>query len=483
MDVDRLVAKVGTFARERCGLPSGARVVVGVSGGPDSLTLLDVLHRLGYHVVAAHYHHGLREQAAADEAAAHALAQTLGVPWVREQGNVAQRAASQKLPLEAAAREARYAFLFATARAHNATAVAVGHTADDQVETLLLHILRGSGLTGLGGLRPRRLFPAWDPQRPLVRPLLPLRRAETVAYARARGLPLRWDASNWDRRFLRNRLRLDLLPRLRAENPAFDAALLRLAESAAADEDFLAAEAARRLPDVLVRQEADYVALDRAAFLRAHPALQRRWLRALANSLSPTHQPDFSQVETARGQAQHPGRGARPWFGRLALWVEPQHLWIVRDGATLPAEAWPQLPAPTAAFALNPGERLPLNAGWTLEVGQPRPLPPDWRAHATAATVWLDADRVTFPLTIRARQPGDTLAPLGLHGRQKIADLMINAKIPQRVRDRWPLVVSQKHILWVPLLRLSQQARVTSQTRTAIALRIFKEVFDGPVSP
>ena len=181
MHTETLLAKVGQFAQAACGLKAGARVVVGVSGGPDSLTLLDMLHRLGYAVIAAHYHHGLRAAADADEAAARTLAQTLGVPWVRESGNIAAQAAAQRLSLEAAARTARYRFLFRTAQTHHADAVAVGHTADDQVETVLMHILRGSGLAGLGGLRPRRILPSWDDQRPLVRPLPPLRREETVA--------------------------------------------------------------------------------------------------------------------------------------------------------------------------------------------------------------------------------------------------------------------------------------------------------------
>ncbi|NPA93081.1 MAG: tRNA lysidine(34) synthetase TilS [Chloroflexi bacterium] len=480
MQTETLLAKVGQFAQRACGLPRGARVVVGVSGGADSLTLLDALHRLGYTVIAAHYHHGLRAEADADEAAARTLAQALGVPWVRESGDVAALAAARGLSLEAAAREARYRFLFRVAQTYQAEAVAVGHTADDQAETVLMHILRGSGLAGLSGLRARRVIPAWDATRALVRPLLPLRRAETVAYAHAHGLPVRWDASNWDRRFFRNRARLDLLPRLRAENPAVDAALVRLAEAAAADEDFLAAEAARRLPQVLAARGKGYIALARTAFLQAHPALQRRWLREMAATLT-GQQPEFAQVELARERAQHPGRGAHPWFGGLRLWVEPQHLWLTTAETALPTEAWPQLPTDDTFF-LPAGERLKLADGWVLEASPPQPLPADWRTRASAAAVWLDATQMAFPLTVRPRRPGDVIAPLGLDGRQKISDLMINAKIPQRLRARWPLVISRQRVVWVPLLALAHHARITPQTRVAVQLRISKEVLDGIVS-
>ncbi len=474
MPAETLLERVGRFARTACSLPAGVRVVVGVSGGADSLTLLDMLHRLGYAVIAAHYHHGLRAEADADEAAARAWAETLGVPWVRARGNVKALASSRRLSLESAAREARYGFLFAVAREHRAAAVAVGHTADDQAETVLMHIVRGSGLAGLAGLRPRRVLPAWDDARPLVRPLLPLRRAETVAYARARGLPVRWDASNWQRRFFRNRVRLDLLPRLRAENPAVDAALVRLAEAAATDEDFLAAEAARRLPDVLACRGEGYAALHRAAFLEAHPALQRRWLRTLAVALG-ARQPDFAHVEAARQHAARPSGGARPWFAALRLWVEPQHLWLVAGEAALPAAAWPQLPAANA-FPLGAGERVALAAGWVLEASPPQPLPADWRTRASHARVWVDADRAGFPLTVRPRRDGDRIALLGMEGHQKISDLMVNAHIPQRLRDRWPLVVSRRGVLWAPLLAVSRLAPVTPHTRVAVQLRIFKEV-------
>ncbi len=480
MQTEMLLTKIGQFAQEACGLHQGTRVVVGVSGGADSLTLLDALHRLGYTVIAAHYHHGLRAEADADETAARALAQTLGVPWVREGSDVASLATARGLSLEAAAREARYRFLFHVAQIYQAEAVAVGHTADDQAETVLMHILRGSGLAGLSGLRARRVIPAWDATRALVRPLLPLQRAETVAYAHARGLPVRWDASNWDRRFFRNRVRLDLLPRLRAENPAVDAALIRLADAAAADEDFLAAEATRRLPQVLSARGKGYAALARAEFLRAHPALQRRWLRKIAETLT-GHQPEFAQVELARKWAQRPGGGARTWFGNLQLWVEPQHLWLTTSETALPTEAWPQLPT-EGTFALPAGKHLKLANGWVLEASPPQPLPADWRTRASTAAVWLDATQIAFPLAVRPRRPGDSLALLGLKGRQKISDLMINAKIPQRLRARWPLVISRQRVVWVPLLALAHHTRITPQTHVAVQLRIFKEVLDGIVS-
>ncbi len=466
---DELQEAVHAALRSACGLESSAPLVVGVSGGPDSLALLHALHALGYAVTAAHFHHGLREAADADAAAVEAVAGRLGVPLVVGRGDVAAQAAAHREGLEAAAREARYRFLFAVAREQRAAAVAVGHTADDQSETVLMHLLRGSGLTGLAGLRPCRLLPRWDAEIPLARPLLGVRRTETVAYARRHGLPLRWDASNWQRDFFRNRVRLDLLPRLRAENPALDGALGRLALAAAADEDFLAAEARRRFGEVLAAEGAGFVGLHRQAFLEAPVALQRRWLRRAAERLGGA-EIGFAQVEAARAAAARPGGGARDWFRGLKLWVEPETLWAARAGAHLPSEAWPQLPA-DGVFLLEPGGALPLAVGWMLTASAPAPPPKS--PPAETARVWLDAARLVFPLQVRPRRPGDMLAPLGMGGRrQKVADLMVNAKIPQRLRARWPLVVSGGEVVWVPLLAISHRARLTSATTVVVRLTL-----------
>ncbi len=466
---DELQEAVCLALASACGLERGARLVVGVSGGPDSLTLLHALHALGFEVIAAHLHHGLREAADADAAAVEAVARRLGVPLVVGRDDVAALAAAGRQSLEDAAREARYRFLFRVAREQRAVAVTVGHTADDQSETVLMHLLRGSGLTGLAGLRPCRRLPRWDAEIPLARPLLGVRRTATIAYARRYGLPLRWDASNWQRAFFRNRLRLDLLPRLRVENPALDAALGRLAAVAAAEEDFLAAEARRRLTAVLVAEDDKFVGLQRQAFLAAPLALQRRWLRWAAARLG-APEVGFEHVEAARRASAYPGGGARDWFAGLVLWVEPATLWVAQRRATLPAEAWPQLPG-EQAFPLEPGGSVALASGWVLTLSALSPPPDD--PHTSPATAWLDASALAFPLMVRPRRPGDAIAPLGMGGRrQKIADLMVNAKIPPRLRARWPLVVSGEEIVWVPLLAVAHPARITAATTAAVSLSL-----------
>ena len=208
-----------TVFRDQCGLDPNRPVLAGVSGGPDSLCLLDILHTAGYRVIVAHFNHQLRPEADQEADSVSARARSLGLPFASACADVRAYAGAHRLSLEEAARMLRYQFLFASARKYEAQAVAVGHTADDQVETVLMHFLRGAGLAGLKGMEYRTLLPVFDQQIPLVRPLLSLWRADTEAYCREHALQPHYDVSNTDQAFFRNRLRHALLPELEKYNP------------------------------------------------------------------------------------------------------------------------------------------------------------------------------------------------------------------------------------------------------------------------
>jgi tRNA(Ile)-lysidine synthase len=203
-----------SILREECKLDKDQPILVGVSGGPDSLCLLSRLHEAGWRVIAAHFNHHLRTEAAEEAAAVEELAARMQVAFVGGAADVRQYAAERKLSIEAAARDLRYRFLFEQARRDAAQAVAVGHTADDQVETVLMHFLRGAGLNGLKGMQYRSFLREYDVALPLVRPLLDMWRADTAAYCVEHGLSPHYDASNESTDFLRNRLRNELIPLL-----------------------------------------------------------------------------------------------------------------------------------------------------------------------------------------------------------------------------------------------------------------------------
>ena len=205
---------VRSVLQNRCGLTPLSRLLVAVSAGPDSLCLLHVLWQLGYSVVVAHLDHGLRVESAAEAAMVQHFAEDLGVQWVCKRQDVQGYATQNGLSIEEAARNLRYRYLFEQAERLEAQAVAVGHNADDQVETVLMHLLRGAGLSGLRGMGHYSLPNPWSQRIPLVRPLLGIWRGEIQAYLDRSGLKPSLDSSNLELRYYRNRLRHELIPHL-----------------------------------------------------------------------------------------------------------------------------------------------------------------------------------------------------------------------------------------------------------------------------
>ena len=228
-----------SILHEQCRLDPARPLVVAVSGGPDSLCLMDILRQAGYHIIVAHFNHKLREESDLEANTVEKMAARLGLPSVIESGDVRAFAKEKKLSIEDAARTLRYRFLFTLARERAAQAVAVGHTADDQVETVLMHFLRGAGLNGLKGMTYRTVLSVFDVEIPLVRPLLDVWREETIVYCAGQGLRPHYDTSNNSLNFLRNRVRHLLIPSLETYNPKFREAAWRTAQSLTADYEIL----------------------------------------------------------------------------------------------------------------------------------------------------------------------------------------------------------------------------------------------------
>jgi tRNA(Ile)-lysidine synthase len=272
------------------GIPPRRRLLVAVSGGADSTALLHLLLEAGYrNLVVAHFNHRLRGRASAADAAWVArLASRLGLPCESGEGEVRRLAAEGRRSVETAAREARYGFLARTARTHRARTVVLGHHADDQVETCLFHFLRGSGLAGLSGMKPRSVRRLGGTELALLRPLLPARKADLLDYLKARRIRFREDASNALPGPSRNTLRLDLLPRIgELFGESFRGAVARNARLLADEEEFLAG-----LADPMAARETLPVPLLRGL----HPALRRRVLHSWLKRRG-VEEPGFAEVE------------------------------------------------------------------------------------------------------------------------------------------------------------------------------------------
>jgi tRNA(Ile)-lysidine synthase len=485
-----MIEPLAQILKENCRLDPARPVLVGVSGGPDSLCLLHVLWQLGYPLVVAHYNHGLRPEAEADAAAVGLAAAGLGLSFVTERGDVRAAAETNRLSIEEAARQKRYQFLFEQARQVSAQAVAVGHTADDQVETVLMHLLRGAGLSGLGGMRYRARLAIWSEEIPLVRPLLGVWREEVERYITEQGLAPVLDESNLDPSFYRNRLRRQLLPYLQAYNPRVKELLWQTASLLQEDEAVLEVAVEAAWMDCLLEKGEGALALAFTPLLGLPTGLQRRVLRRALSCLRPgLRDISYDTVRRALSFLSSPAAGGQiDLADGLRLWREGERVWIAGWSADLPTGGWPAVPDQESRELTAPG-RLRLGDGWVLEASilaaVPEPGEAPWRRSEAPDpfSAWLDLDRLALPLQVRARRPGDRFRPLGLGGHSlKLSDYFINAKLPQRARLAWPLVLSAGEIAWLPGFAPGEAFRFTPDTRRVLHLRLSQEAAaDRPV--
>jgi len=459
--------------RNQCGLDPTRPILAGVSGGPDSLCLLDILHAAGYPVIVAHFNHRLRPEADLEAASVSERARSLGLPFVADSADVRAYADEQSISLEEAARTLRYRFLFDAARKHEAQAVAVGHTADDQVETVLMHFLRGAGLAGLKGMEFRTLLPVFDQDIPLVRPLLKFWRTDTESYCREHDLRPHFDHSNANQVYFRNRLRHALIPELEKYNPRFKDALLHTAS--ALQGDYLALQEVLEIvwKDTIIESGKGCVVFDQPRLAKISTGLRRNLIRRAAESLRPNSRDfGFEALDRAAAFVESPAGNQIDFVNGLYLFAESGKIYLATYEADLPSAHWPQVSEPVLVI----GEQCELKNGWVLTAEQ-YPLDTDhWTLNTDNWSAWLDADLTGDQFTVRPRRAGDVFSPLGMNRQTvKLREFHINAKIPRRARAGWPLVCAGEQIVWVPGFRLAHPFRVTEKTKRAILLRLTKK--------
>jgi tRNA(Ile)-lysidine synthase len=475
-----MIEEIARTLQEEGRLTRSQPLLVAVSGGPDSLCLLDVLWRLGYPLVVAHLDHQLRAESADEASYVAALADELGLTFCLGREDVSTFSKEQGYSIEEAARILRYRFLFHQAVQYQAQAVVTGHTADDQVETVLMHLLRGTSLEGLRGMAYRSLPNPWSSEIPLVRPLLGTWRQEIYPYLHERRLKAVEDPTNLETRYYRNRLRNELLPILESDNPGFRRRLWQMANLIHQEVELLE-EAASDAWDESIREESNaWIAFDFSTLKAQTPAIQRRLLRRALLRLRPGYGDlDYDTLQRACAFIQHPSRSQEcDWTAGLRLKTDRRSLWVAGWETELPEETrqdWPQVMDRQITELKIPG-KLALANGWQLEVEVVTDLP---AAKSLAShnpdpfCAWLDGRSLVDHLQLRARRPADSLQPLGMHGHSiKISDLMINQKLPRHARAFWPVVVSGDQIVWIPGVRLADPYRLKEDSQAAIHLKL-----------
>jgi tRNA(Ile)-lysidine synthase len=445
---------------------SGKRVVVvGVSGGPDSVCLVHLLNQLeeslGVRLHIAHLNHMLRG-ASSDEDARYVeqLGKSLKIPVTIEAQDVDAYRKEHKLSLEEAAREVRYTFLARVAESAGAESVALGHTEDDQVETVLMHLVRGAGIAGLRGMLPVSHIGQFGRVKlRVVRPLLEVSREETEDYCLDHDLKPRVDLTNYSLDYTRNRFRRELIPLLKKSNSNVGAAIGRVARTAADDLSFIESEVGKVWSDAVCVNPVG-IMINTAAVLALHPALQRHLLRRVLNeSLGDLVDIEAVHVERMMEALRKPA-GRRISLPRgLKFSVSYDMCFLAKDAV----DVCP-LPEIKGVRRLKiPG--VTVLPGWRVKADI---VQPSDRADGFMACI--DADASGMTLMVRSRRPGDRFQPLGMSNIKKLQDFMVDTKIPSTWRDRVPLVCAQDSIVWVVGWRISDSVKITAETRKILRI-------------
>jgi tRNA(Ile)-lysidine synthase len=465
-----------TIRRHALVAPNG-RVLVALSGGPDSVALVHLLHeleRLGHLSIAglAHFNHQLRGvESDADEAFCRSLAADRGLSIECGRGDVRATAREQGRSVEDAARLLRYAFLERAADVLRADRIAVGHSRDDQAETFLLRLIRGSGPQGLAGILPRA--------GRVIRPLLDTPRSDLRAYAAEHRLAFREDSSNDNLEIPRNRVRHELLPYLEREfSPGIVAVLAREAAIARDDDEHLRREAIDLAGSGVLAREGSrgLVSIDAGALNSLPPALAARVARIALQTKAPDAFIGFDHIESllefarcgrAGAALSLPGQQAVHKGTRVVLGPEPPR---PARGETRAKRGF----ANSFSFPLSiPGEVRLDTQGWAISAERADPA----AAQAIGCvgrgvSVEVALEPLRLPLAIRSRRAGDRFKPPGLGHRKKLQDFLTDRKIPKESRDSLPLVVDgDDRIVWVVGHAVAADFRVTSGSRGVILLK------------
>lgn len=416
-------------------LNNGATVIVGLSGGCDSVVLIHILHRMGYRCMAAHCNFHLREEESdQDEHFVEKFCAELNIPLEITHFDTLNYAKEHQLSIELAARELRYKWFESLRQKHNAEAIAVGHHADDQAETLLMHLVRGSGLNGLCGMQARN--------GAIIRPLLGVSRAEIEQYALQENLTYVNDSTNTDTNFRRNFFRHEIMPLLEKINPQITHTLSKTCLHLQGYQQFIQAETTRLREACLVQEgNTDYIDLKQLC-------RQESWETWLYELLTPYGlQGDQVEQLTRSIHAQHSGKqymsaSHRCLLDRTKLILQP----LVSKTEVVPTLLQRSFPREDMSS-----------------------FPP-----ADAPIVCIDADKVKGTLHLRHWQEGDTFRPIGMKGNKKLSDFFTDQKLSVFEKEEVWIVCDDEHIVWVAGHRMDDRYKITADSRTILELTLQK---------
>ncbi|PKO07054.1 MAG: tRNA lysidine(34) synthetase TilS [Chloroflexi bacterium HGW-Chloroflexi-3] len=453
-------------------------VVIAFSGGMDSVCLLNLLTKLENPIIIAHFNHGIRENADRDEQFARMYAQQLGVDFVSEKSDVKVFAKENHLSLEEAGRKKRYDFLFRIARDKGAHYIAVGHHADDQVETLFMHLMRGSGLTGLAGMKEIALIPEFDLDIKIIRPLLSFWRYEIEEYCAKNNLDYVVDETNFTNLYERNRIRHEILPFLNERYSGLNQRLLNLANVLQSEDELIQVRLSKMWKSICLQQHPRFIRLDLAELKNQPLGLQRRIIRFVAFSLRPELRDlSFKNIENLLNFMNKNKTGEIDLQDSLIALFTNQEVLFGSKSKDWIGLLFPQV---LGQFKMEIGkcDYLEISENWLLQFELINDLRSIQIKTENDFTVFLNGDKISEFIILRGKKDGDKFQPLGMKkGSIKLSDFFINEKVMQAAREKWPLVInSDGRIIWVPGIRPGHEFRVTDSTKNFIKMSVMKKI-------
>jgi tRNA(Ile)-lysidine synthase len=442
-------------------------IVVAVSGGPDSVALLHILFLLAesekWRLIVAHVNHQFRgEESDLEAEFVEKYAKQLGLPFELGVFDVPQYIEDTRINGQAAARQLRYDFLMRVAEQYQAQHIALAHHADDQAETLLMRLVRGTGTLGLTGIPIRRVIKNVE----LIRPLLRIYKSEVLQHCEENGLSFCLDSSNAQSKYVRNQIRHELIPLLKHYNPQLPEALNRLADVMELEDDYLKQEVDAAYQRLVV-EAPNGIQLPRSGFALLHPALQRRLIKLILSYLAPNASSfDFLTTEKVRfAIMQDSPTTLMLNLGANLIFTREYEQMYFHTNLVMSGGFQYRLESEEGLLELPDGMRLTYYVSDSCELELPR----------TNESACFDLDGLIFPLYVRNRQDGDRMEIRGLNGSKKVKDIFIDAKLPPRQRNQVPMIVdASERILWIPGFRRSVHAIATSNTTRLLCMELHR---------
>jgi len=451
-----MLNKVKNFIKEYRLISPGDLVILGVSGGPDSMALLHIMDRfkseMGFRLSVAHLNHGLRDEAEADEKFVKEYCQNRDIPFYFQRVNIKKLASQGKKSLEEAGRDYRYKYFRELIHDIGADRIATAHHQDDIAETVLLHLLRGSGIKGLRGIMPVK--------GRLIRPLLCVSKREIKTYLENMNVDYCLDKSNYDSTYLRNRVRHKLIPYLQEDfNPRIVESLNQLADIAREENEAMEEKTRLLWEKVVIRAEEELIVLNKHILHDLHPAYQRRLILKALGDLKGESGWNMQDVQNIRTLAKKEGSSKRLHlkkgifvniaYGELVFSCDPPGKVSFNYKVPIPGRITvPEIGETFVFKVLNKNQFEP-----------------------EADDINLDYDKLDKDIFLRSRQAGDIFRPPGLNGRKKIKDFFIDIKLPMTERDRVPLLASGNEVYVVFGLRISQLAAAGPKTERFLIIK------------